>query len=227
MDKNVLNQEDTQPSIINVSLTNGGESYSTVDAYTTQKTEIEIPLAGSEQNKKNQILRVNQQIQAINEDVVVILKPATITINTFRGRVIVGAPPPARDVLFDIIRVAEAAIKGETSVAEAWGYLFGLLARLREVSSDVLLAHSLANLNVAQHPPLLTKPEFPTEPPIPNENGHTWDDTFDWYWGTPRFFCPDLKTLSAKIAMDYGTVRKEHAKYIASREKGNKMFQAE
>lgn len=54
-------------------------------------------------------------------------------------------------------------------------------------------------------------------PPRPGENGATWNDTFDWYYKTPRASCRDLKHLAALIIMSEGTVRNEHSKYQQTR----------
>lgn len=55
-------------------------------------------------------------------------------------------------------------------------------------------------------------------PPIPGQNGATWDDTFDWYYRVGRGKCPSLKNLAGLIGMEEGTVYNNHSKYKAQYE---------
>lgn len=57
--------------------------------------------------------------------------------------------------------------------------------------------------------------EPPDMPPIPGQNGATWDDTFDWYYRMGRGICPTLKKLAGLIGMGEGTVYNNHIRYKA------------
>lgn len=51
--------------------------------------------------------------------------------------------------------------------------------------------------------------------PIPNQNGATWDDTFDWYYRAGRGVCSSLKNLAGLIGWAKGTVYNNHTRYKA------------
>ncbi|MBX2997778.1 MAG: hypothetical protein KF893_04655 [Caldilineaceae bacterium] len=52
-------------------------------------------------------------------------------------------------------------------------------------------------------------------PPIPGQNGATWDDTFDWYYRAGRKKCPSLKHLAQLLGVAVGTVYNKHTLYKA------------
>lgn len=49
--------------------------------------------------------------------------------------------------------------------------------------------------------------------PIPNENGATWDDLFDWWYRGGRLQYPTVKDLASAIGKAPGTVSNNHMHY--------------
>ena len=52
-------------------------------------------------------------------------------------------------------------------------------------------------------------------PPLPDENGHTWADVFDWfYWVAPRGHCLTLESLARMVFRTYKHVQRMHSEYL-------------
>ena len=72
-----------------------------------------------------------------------------------------------------------------------------------------------ASPTLGQMPVAKSRTPLSENPPIPGQNGATWDDVFDWYHRVPRYVCPNQKTLAELIPMAYPTVRNRHSEYKA------------
>lgn len=102
---------------------------------------------------------------------------------------------PKRQV---ILRVREKSLTRAELEDGLKGLEASLLAKLQGPQSGVVVAGTLQ----------LT-------PPIPDENGHTWNDVFDWfYWKAPRGYCPTLENLARMVFRTYKHVQRMHSEYL-------------
>ena len=57
---------------------------------------------------------------------------------------------------------------------------------------------------------------LPPSPPVPNADGYSWDDVFDWWYRGGRVMgYPTLKSLETSISRVGGTIKNQHSVYVA------------
>ena len=60
-----------------------------------------------------------------------------------------------------------------------------------------------------------SRSQLPEKPPVPNADGYTWDDVFDWYYRTPRSICQKVEDLAALLGKTKRTVERYKEQYDA------------